>query len=373
MRGLESKRMGHADVKLTVTITNYNQKEYIEEAVDSIINQDIGYSYEILIGDDGSTDGSWELLQEKYGADNRIKLYRMPRDNTIKEFPSWRHSRIVWFLLSQASGEYIAILDGDDFYCSRDGFKRKIDFLDQEENGDCVACASTIVFKMPDREDVHKIPDALIYKKLTIQQVFFSKERFYFPAASCLFRSLALKNVDFEKAEINGTDQSILYFFLHYGKVFIMPECDFAYRILADSLWHKGNDAEHAVRQVINFNIARLKFHDFYFRRLWKDRKPVLYVYRNRKSIPEQIDWETWKGFADKYHLEIIKWLMGERDMSLKIRVEMRISVVTLMIFDIPLKQKCRYVGESIGFLLNPTIPAEEKRKRLRAATTRKN
>lgn len=36
--------MKDTSIKLTVTITNYNQKDYIEDAVDSILKQDIGYS-----------------------------------------------------------------------------------------------------------------------------------------------------------------------------------------------------------------------------------------------------------------------------------------------------------------------------------------
>ena len=50
--------MENTRVKLTVTITNYNQKDYIEDAVDSILKQEMDYSYEILVGDDGSTASS---------------------------------------------------------------------------------------------------------------------------------------------------------------------------------------------------------------------------------------------------------------------------------------------------------------------------
>lgn len=364
--------MENTTVKLTVTITNYNQKEYIEDAVESIIRQDIGYSYEILIGDDGSTDGSWELLQEKYGTNDKIKLYRMPRNNTKKEFSNWRHSRLICFLLSKSRGEYISILDGDDFYCSQDGFRRKINILEAKENSDCIACTSATIFKTQDKEERQKIPEVFILKKLTIKQVFFAKKKPYFHVAACVFRRSVLKHINFDEPELFGADQVILYFLLHYGSLYVTPEYDFEYRVLPDSIWHKGNDAEHAVRRVINFDIARRQYHDYYFERLWSDRKAILYVYRNRKLIPEQMDWEMWKDFADKYHLERIKWLMGDMGVSLGIRAEMRISMIALSVLNISLKRKCRYVMESVLYLFDRKISAAEKKRRLMAAVSRK-
>ena len=151
--------MENTRVKLTVTITNYNQKDYIEDAVDSILKQEMDYSYEILVGDDGSTDGSWELLQEKYGTNDKVKLYRMSRDDSIKEFSNWRHVRLICFLLKKSRGEYISILDGDDYYSSRDGFRRKIDFLELKENKDCIGCTSAAIFTSQKGEEPQEIPD----------------------------------------------------------------------------------------------------------------------------------------------------------------------------------------------------------------------
>lgn len=274
-----------------------------------------------MIGDDGSTDGSYELIQSKYGKNENIKIYRMARDNSIKEFSNWRHSRLIWFLLKEARGQYISILDGDDYYCSEDGFKRKIGILELKDNKDCIACTSATVFKEMSEKSYSKIPDSLIYKKVTLEQVFFMKEHYYFHIASCVFRNSVLEYADFNTPELNGADQSILYFILHYGKLYVTPEYDFAYRILPNSIWHKGNDAEHALRLAIGFNITRKKYDDFYFKRLWMDRKSLLYVYRNNRLVEKQVDWEMWEGFLEKYNLEIVKWLMGDRKVSSKVKI----------------------------------------------------
>ncbi|AVJ16957.1 capsular biosynthesis protein [Serratia sp. MYb239] len=60
-------------VKISVVIPVYNVKNYVQEAVDSILAQTIA-PYEIIIVDDGSTDGSGELLDECYGHLDTVKI-----------------------------------------------------------------------------------------------------------------------------------------------------------------------------------------------------------------------------------------------------------------------------------------------------------
>ena len=336
-------KMKNADVKLSVTITNYNQKQYIEEAVNSILKQDIGYEYEILIGDDGSTDGSWELLQSRYSENDKIKLFRMSRDKSKKEFPDWRHARLIWFLLSQSKGEYISVLDGDDYYCSMDGFNRKISFLEREENKDCIACASGMLKKKGNEEIPVELNWSLIDKKLTLYDVYFSKNRQYFHIATCVFRSSVLKYADLDTFRLDGTDQNIFYFIMHYGKLYVMPKYEFMYRVLPSSMWNGKSEAEHAIRTVISLNLDRKRYKDFHFRLMLRERKSIIYIYMNKKMIPNYIDWDMWREVVEEYNLEIVKWLMGDMEhVGKKLRTEMRISMIVLIVFDV-LNRKGKY------------------------------
>ena len=49
------------EIKVQVVCVTYNQKEYIKEALDSFIMQKTNFGYEVLVGDDGSTDGTSEI------------------------------------------------------------------------------------------------------------------------------------------------------------------------------------------------------------------------------------------------------------------------------------------------------------------------
>jgi glycosyltransferase involved in cell wall biosynthesis len=50
-------------MKLTIIVLAYNVEKYIREALDSILIQKVNFSYEILIGNDGSTDSTVEILK----------------------------------------------------------------------------------------------------------------------------------------------------------------------------------------------------------------------------------------------------------------------------------------------------------------------
>src|SRR5262245_61984222 len=88
-------------VRYSIIITCYNQRDFIREAVDSSLNQ--GGDTELIVVDDGSTDGSRQILRD-YG--RQINLALMPANGGA---PRSRN-----FGASVAQGEYLIFLDGDD-------------------------------------------------------------------------------------------------------------------------------------------------------------------------------------------------------------------------------------------------------------------
>ena len=96
--------------KISVIIANFNHKQYIEQAVKSIIGQTYK-NLEIIIVDDCSNDGSGEFIQELTKLDPRIIEPLLLPKNMGK-----------WFALNQgiekrASGQLIALQDADDMSC----------------------------------------------------------------------------------------------------------------------------------------------------------------------------------------------------------------------------------------------------------------
>lgn len=92
--------------RVSVIITSYNQKNYLREAIESVLTQTVPCC-EIIIVDDCSSDGSPELIMEyadRYS--DLIRAFCHPQNLGI---PKNRNSA-----LERAQGDYVAILDGDD-------------------------------------------------------------------------------------------------------------------------------------------------------------------------------------------------------------------------------------------------------------------
>ncbi len=96
--------------KVSVLIPLYNRKHYIEQCVDSVLNQTF-QDFELIIRDDGSTDESADFVAERYAkqiAAGKIKLRR--NEKNLGEFPTDNR------LLREATGEYVMILHSDDVW-----------------------------------------------------------------------------------------------------------------------------------------------------------------------------------------------------------------------------------------------------------------
>jgi len=126
-----------ADPKVSVAMITYNHAAFIVQAVESVVSQVTTFPFEVVIGDDLSTDGTRELvieLQKKYP--DRIRLLLHPTNLGLigkKNFVT---------TLQACRGEYIAYLEGDDYWAVTDKLQRQVDFM--EPRPELVGCIHDI-------------------------------------------------------------------------------------------------------------------------------------------------------------------------------------------------------------------------------------
>ncbi|MDD3437407.1 MAG: glycosyltransferase [Candidatus Gastranaerophilales bacterium] len=94
-------------MKISIITTSYNYAQYIEEAINSIINQ-IHTDWELIIVDDGSSDNSVEIIKSYCEKDKRIKLFQQPQNKGLKE--------ALLLGVNNATGDWIAFLESDDIF-----------------------------------------------------------------------------------------------------------------------------------------------------------------------------------------------------------------------------------------------------------------
>ncbi len=123
------------EIALSVICITYNQSKYIRDAIDSMLSQITTFSYEIIIHDDASTDGTREIIKEYYD-NNREKIVAIIEDEN-------QYSQNIDFITNLyknvARGKYIALCEGDDFWL--DEKKLQIQFEAMETHPECDMCA----------------------------------------------------------------------------------------------------------------------------------------------------------------------------------------------------------------------------------------
>lgn len=110
-------------MKVTVLVFAYNQIRFIRQALDGVLVQKADFDFEVLINDDCSTDGTREVVQDYAVAHpEKIRLLLSP--------VNLRDGRIADRGLKEARGEYIAFLDGDDYWISTNKLQMQVDLMD---------------------------------------------------------------------------------------------------------------------------------------------------------------------------------------------------------------------------------------------------
>lgn len=194
------------NVKVSVVVLTYNHEKYIKRALESILNQKTNFSYEILIGDDCSTDNSWNILKE----------YKKQYPEIIRIFQAKYNmgaTKNSYHLFHKASGEYIAQLETDDYWTDELKLQKQIDFL--EENRGYVGCSHhcTVVDQ----------------NEKTIERFNNDQKETYWNFCSTTF---TLK--DFEMGKYPGHFGTMVY-----RNIFLSPDLDYrilyqAHRIIGD-------------------------------------------------------------------------------------------------------------------------------------------
>lgn len=111
---------------VSVVMTSYNREKYICQAIDSILAQECDFQYEIVIGDDCSTDNSRELLVAYKNKYPNIFVLNLHEKN--QGFgPNWAST------CKLARGKYVAFLDDDDYYCDIHRLQDMVDYLEKYE------------------------------------------------------------------------------------------------------------------------------------------------------------------------------------------------------------------------------------------------
>jgi glycosyltransferase involved in cell wall biosynthesis len=246
---------------VSVLMLVYNHERYIAQAIEGVLMQQVDFSYEIVIGEDCSTDGTRNLVvgyQEKYG--DRIRLLLQGTNVGMqKNFAdTYRACR----------GRYIALLDGDDYWTDSHKLQKQVDLL--EENPDYAICFHNMQVVYEDEPQMNRLSNTHQQETTTLEDL---AQGNYIYTASCLFRKYFSElPCWFDQCAVGDYPLHLLN--AREGKIKFIDEVMGGYRIHKGGIWETKSDLFRMEKWIETLEIIRYQFD-----------KPINKIIRDRISL----------------------------------------------------------------------------------------
>lgn len=200
---------------LSVCVITYNHESYIRLCLQSIVNQKTDFIFEIIIGEDCSTDGTRGVVQE-VAEIYPDKIHLLLHNKNVGAIANFLDT------LQSCIGKYIALCEGDDYWTDPYKLQKQVDFL--ESHGDYSGCAHQAMVLVGDKESRffrQNIPNDISVHDIVEHRLFHT--------ASVVFRRTVLDLYINAPTVLSG-DRLLNFCIAFSGKIRFFDDCMCVYR-----------------------------------------------------------------------------------------------------------------------------------------------
>lgn len=212
------------DVILSVCMRSFNQRCFIEEALDSVLAQKTSFPFEIIVSDDYSSDGTVGVL--KRYRDRFPETVRLILGESNVGGPA--NLRRV---LEASSAKYVTCLDGDDYYLDEYKLQKQVDFL--ESHPDYSGCFHNTLNVKVDGTPL-SLFNPLDFPAIHDVRSFIQRE-WFIPIHSAVFRRSLVSFPDWYESVMND-DYVVHLSVVKNGPYYYRPDVMVAYRHHGDNI-----------------------------------------------------------------------------------------------------------------------------------------
>lgn len=213
-------------MKVSVLMLAFNHEPFIEQAMLSALGQETDFDFELVVGEDNSTDNT-RLIIDRICLSFPNKIRVISSENNVGAQANFRRT------LLSCSGEYIAFLEGDDFWTDSFKLRKQVAFL--EANPDFALCCTDVDALLPDGTTFSMRPQVSYSRsEFTIEDVITENI-----ACTCsmVVRQSAVSSLPSEFAVLKMGDWPTWVLASQYGKLKFLSDVTAKYRIHANGAW----------------------------------------------------------------------------------------------------------------------------------------
>lgn len=301
---------------VSVFMITYNHEKYIAEALDSILMQEVDFHYEIVVGEDCSTDNTRNILL-KY------------RDRFPNKFKLLLHDKNIGMMsnviatMEACKGKYIAMIEGDDYWVDSLKLHKQVNFL--ENNSDYTMCfSSSFNYDQTKKMVISEFPNLSHDKDYELSDMLKGNI-----ANTC---TVVYRNINIVLPSVFKTfslaDWPISLLYAEKGKVRYIGENMATYRVHSDGVWTQSQHVikiKHSVNMLLRMNIyfkrkhekeiyesiARLLLTQSFKHLQLKEFQRFLYIYQKSKNFASISIKETIIIFINSFFNNLLKTIVS--------------------------------------------------------------
>lgn len=250
--------------KVSVHVITYNQEKYLSQTIEGILNQRTDFDYKIYISDDCSKDSTLEIALD-YQLKNPDKIEVFSNEINLGSIENFAN------LFKYCRGEYIAICEGDDYWCDQNKLQMQYDEL--QINKDVIASLHnawvsiggvyTSKFTHADMSNVINTSELLNSNSFAMATIFFRKTD-------------VISMVDFLKKSPFG-DWALLIWLSNKGRISYFDKCSSVYRVHDEGIWNS--------RKSLDKITSTLSFYKFISRSLVLSMEEEEIILKRNQSL----------------------------------------------------------------------------------------
>lgn len=201
--------------KVSICMIAYQHEAFVTQAIESVLNQNVDFDIELVIGEDKGTDDTRAICEHYAAKDSRVRL--LPSDRNHGVMGNFRRT------LAACTGEYVAVCEGDDYWPDDQKLRKQVALLDKQRqfagssHQALVVCTGT-----PDRHFRERVPNEIGVNSLLGGRLFHT--------ASVLFRQEVLSTF-LPAPDVLSADRLLNLCIAFHGKIHYSDSAMCAYRV----------------------------------------------------------------------------------------------------------------------------------------------
>jgi len=230
-----------ASYLISILLVTYNHENHIRQALDSLLGQLIEGPIELIVADDASSDNTLAIIRGYEGRDERFTFKYLDNTKNLGITKNYQRG------FSACSGEYVAVLEGDDYWVSPLKLQRQTQILDTHwEAGLC-----SVNYFVYDERHSNFYPRTTIgngHRLISSRDLI--ADNLVGNFSTCMYRKTALNALPSELFDIRSYDWIVNICVAETGMIAFLEEPMSVYRLHADGVWSQTSHLEQLKAQL---------------------------------------------------------------------------------------------------------------------------